>query len=148
MQYILNTYPTRLRPDPVRTAYSQLKYYAPIKYLAPSRYGKIECVRTQHTVHFNKYMPQVFEHSRSKEYHRTIYHTYMRPDEGDSYYTVPPEYVNRLDLIAAAVYNNASLWWVIAKANYIYDAFQVPAGISLRVPKLSSLYGSGGVLDA
>jgi hypothetical protein len=40
----------------------------------------------------------------------------------------------RLDTIAGQVYNNATLWWVIAAASGIGWACQVPAGTALRIP--------------
>jgi hypothetical protein len=40
----------------------------------------------------------------------------------------------RLDTIAGQVYNNATLWWVIAAASGIGWACQVPTGTVLRIP--------------
>jgi hypothetical protein len=40
----------------------------------------------------------------------------------------------RLDVLAGRVYNDASLWWVIAAASGIGWGLQVPAGTLLRVP--------------
>jgi hypothetical protein len=41
---------------------------------------------------------------------------------------------DRLDIIAQRVYDNASLWWVIAAASNIGWGLQVPAGTYLVIP--------------
>ncbi len=43
-----------------------------------------------------------------------------------SFYKVPPKYAGRPDLIAAEVYGDAALWWVIFWANSIVDPFARP----------------------
>lgn len=60
----------------------------------------------------------------------------------DTYHTVTSYEVYRLDLIAYKYYQNALLWWVIAQANNIRDPFNdVTAGMVLRIPSLTTLYG-------
>ena len=57
---------------------------------------------------------------------------YFPPSDQDSYVIVNRE--NRLDLVAESIYGNAELWWVIALANDILNPFDVPVGITVRVP--------------
>ena len=40
----------------------------------------------------------------------------------------------RLDIIAGQVYNNGSLWWVIAAASGIGWGLQVPGGTVITIP--------------
>ena len=48
----------------------------------------------------------------------------------------------RLDQIAGEIYNDSSLWWVIAAASGIGWALQVPPGTLLRVPvDIGELFG-------
>lgn len=67
--------------------------------------------------------------------------------EGDQYYTVTIEDANRLDIISNYFYNTPRFWWVVALANYILDPFDVPVGTNLRIPPITALYNSGGVLS-
>ncbi len=41
---------------------------------------------------------------------------------------------DRLDIIAGRMYQNSTLWWVIAAASGIGWGLQVPAGTVLRIP--------------
>lgn len=45
----------------------------------------------------------------------------------------------RLDSIAGKVYNDATLWWIIAAASNIGWGLQVPPGTVLRIPNLEDV---------
>lgn len=53
---------------------------------------------------------------------------------------------NRLDRVSYVFYNNVVLWWVIAHVNEIMDPLNVPVGTRLRIPPLSVLHRTIGVL--
>jgi len=61
----------------------------------------------------------------------------LQPDAGDVFITVTQEFERRPDLIAAQVYDNVDLWWVIYEFNGIRDPlFDLTQGTSLRIPSL------------
>lgn len=65
----------------------------------------------------------------------------------DIYHTVTIQEECRLDIIADKFYNNPLMWWVLAQANNIYDPLSKPlSGDIIRIPNISTLYSSGGVL--
>lgn len=65
-----------------------------------------------------------------------------------TYYTVPANRENRLDIIAQELLGSADYKWVIAYFNGIIDGFTVHEGMTLRVPKtVSSLFETGEVLS-
>lgn len=66
--------------------------------------------------------------------------------KSDQYYTVTINTENRLDIIANMFYNNSIYWWIIAKANNITDVFNIPVDTILRIPSLSTVYSSKGVI--
>lgn len=66
--------------------------------------------------------------------------------EDDNYFSVTPRYVNRLDLIAHKFYHESKLWWAIAIANDLEDPMNIPLDTILRIPAVSTLFGSGGVI--
>ena len=47
------------------------------------------------------------------------------------------QYGDRLDLLAYQFYGDQSMWWIIAKANYL-NTLKVPEGTSLRIPSLDA----------
>ena len=56
-------------------------------------------------------------------------------------YTVTDSDIGRLDILAAASYGDASLWWVIALANGISNPFeQMESGMVLRFPTRDYLH--------
>lgn len=63
----------------------------------------------------------------------------------DTYYTVTPQMVNRLDRISYKFYDSVNLWWVIALASGITNPLRVPVGTVLRIPPLSTLFYVKGV---
>lgn len=149
MQFELNLYPSRTKPDPVRDVSIPLNYYKPRRYLHTSRYGNQPCIRAKHRYHPNKFVPQSFEYSRARETHSTVYRRAIPLSDGDRYYTVTKISENRLDIISNEYYNTPTLWWVIAQANpeIRFNPFDVPYGMELRIPSVTTLYGSGGVLS-
>ena len=69
---------------------------------------------------------------------------WIPPDEIDledcTYFTVTPEYLYRLDLIAHQKLGDKRLWWVIAWVNGIDDLFEDMApGQTLRIPSLRAI---------
>ena len=65
-----------------------------------------------------------------------------------TYYTVPANRENRLDIIAQELLGSADYKWVIAYFNGITDGFSVREGMTLMVPKtVSSLFEAGEVLS-
>ncbi len=65
-----------------------------------------------------------------------------------TYYTVPANLENRLDLIAYKLLGSASYAWVIAYFNGISDGFTVQEGQKLAIPNnISLLFNSGEVLS-
>lgn len=112
--------------------------FYPLTYLYPRLY-KNSCRY--------KNLRRIQDDDTKKIYHETWVQNTVAFSDSDTYYTVPMEYENRLDIIANKYYGTAKYWWVIALANYIIDPFDVPAGTQLRIPPLISLYSVGGVLS-
>lgn len=64
-----------------------------------------------------------------------------------TYYDVPAQEENRLDIIAHKMLGSAQYSWVIAYFNGIEDGFTVREGQRLKIPKtISSLFSSGEIL--
>lgn len=64
----------------------------------------------------------------------------IEPSQDDLSTTVEAGEIGRLDLVALRVYNNASLWWVIAFANDIIDPFEeTTSGRVLRYPPFETV---------
>ena len=117
----------------IRDHFEPLEYLPPIIYKNASRYKNLRTLRDTETgkVHHESWSQQAIPISSSD----------------DEYITVTLETENRLDILAYNYYGSPRYWWVIALANYIIDPFDVPAGITLRIPPMLSLYKSGGVLN-
>jgi hypothetical protein len=63
-------------------------------------------------------------------------------DQSDTVYIVQAGEEGRLDLIAAKLYQDPALWWLLAQANEIFDPFsptEMYAGMPLRVPQLQRI---------
>lgn len=116
-----------------RDYYEPLEYLPTVSYKNASRYKSLRTLKdeTNGRIHHESYVQQAIPLSNSD----------------DEYVTVTNETENRLDLIAYQYYGSPRYWWVIALANYILDPFEIPAGSTLRVPPMLSLYKSGGVLN-
>lgn len=69
------------------------------------------------------------------------------PRSSDIFHRVKSHEVCRLDILAHQYYRNPLLWWIIAKANNIYNPFKdIEPGTLLRIPNIESLYGNNGIL--
>ena len=68
--------------------------------------------------------------NNKKKYNTTIYNEV--PERNDDMYFVS-QWGDRLDVLANRFYNDASLWWFIARVNNL-KTMNIPAGISLRIP--------------
>lgn len=64
----------------------------------------------------------------------------------DSFHCVQSGEENRLDLISYRYYNTPLLYWVIAEANGIFNPTKIEAGVVLRIPSLSAIYGHKGAI--
>ena len=96
----------------------------------------------------SRYSPyRIILRDNSKPYYETQNNTKIEESDKDKYYTVDMTTINRLDIIAYNFYGVASYWWIIAKANNILDAFDVPLGTVLRIPNINSVYSSKGVVN-
>jgi hypothetical protein len=63
------------------------------------------------------------------------YRIYKACDNGQiAYTTMVLEQSQRLDHLAGIVYENSTLWWVIAAASGIGWGLQVPPGTVIRIP--------------
>lgn len=66
-----------------------------------------------------------------------------------TYYTVPANLENRLDIIARDKLGSATYAWVIAYFNNIEDGFTVPEGTVLAIPKsIALLFNNGEILSS
>lgn len=149
MPFKINYYPSKQNPALVRKVYLPLKYYSAANYDDTSRYKYIRTLCAKHQVHPNKFIQQSHEYNNAKPYHETIYKRGIAKRDGDSYYVVQNTSEDRLDIISQRYYGSPIFWWVIAQANasVIFDPFNVPRGTKLRIPQISSLYRTGGILD-
>lgn len=70
------------------------------------------------------------------------------PDPTDQVFVVPPDGVERLDLISFSFFGTPELWWVIARLNNMQDPLTaVPVGTRIRIPTRQRL-ASEGILNA
>lgn len=60
--------------------------------------------------------------------------------QNSSQYIVAPGEENRIDLVAAKVYGNSALYWVLCYMNKIEDPLNIPVGTFLLVPRLSEVF--------
>lgn len=116
----------------IREIYSTITYEPKVIYSNASRY------RNQRTIRDN---------ITKKLHHESWDKQYIRISPEDSYFTVTNVEIGRLDIISARFYGTPRFWWVIAMANGIIDPFDVPLGMTLRIPVKQSLYLAGGVLS-
>ena len=149
MAFRRNHFPSKQKPDTIRDIYNPLKLGPSARYRHVSRYAKVKQVSTKHDMHPNRFIPQAFEKTRCRSYHETVNRRFIPESSRDSYHQVTSTSANRLDIIAADYYNDPTLWWVIAEANskYRFDPYNIPVGVTLRIPCMETLYKSGGVLD-
>lgn len=119
----LNTdvYMTGIRPE-----YSFPDYLSPRHYSYSSRYSNIRRIQDNNEI-----------------FHETFNNYKIPESDSDQYITVNTAVENRLDIISCRYYKSPIMWWVIAIANNIIDPFsEVPIGTVLRIPALTSIYGT------
>lgn len=117
----INHYPSEHKPDFFRKEYKDKEFLRPAKYSINSRYETINTMK-----------------ELGKQHHVTNRKRFVSKSDYDIYYEVTNMTQNRLDLISAIHYNTPIYWWIIAEANYIFDAFNdVPRGKVLRIPLLA-----------
>lgn len=127
--YYLNPY--IFHPVSVRTIYEFPEYKDPVEYSHVCRYKKIRCIVDKDT---------------KTIYHETVSNYKVKETDKDQYIIVDTIKENRLDLISQEAYGTVFYWWMIAMANNIIDAFDVPRGTVLRIPYIGALYLRGSVL--
>lgn len=118
----INQYPSERKPDYFRKIYKDLEFLSPAYYSHDCRYAKV---------------PTLKEYGKS--YHVTNRIRGVAYSDIDKYYTVDNSTQNRLDKISMMFYHTPRLWWAIAHANNIFDAFNVPRGKVLRIPPVTSI---------
>ena len=72
---------------------------------------------------------------RKINYYGTNIYGSIPETDGDIF--IITQYGDRLDLLAYQFYGDQSMWWIIAKANYL-NTLKVPEGTSLRIPSLDA----------
>lgn len=120
----INHYPSEHKPDYFRRIYKDKEFLSPVKYEHVSRYETISTMK-----------------ELGKQYHVTNRIRGVKYCDEDIYYIVDNNTENRLDKISLMHYDTPIYWWIIAHANNIFDAFDIPRGTRLRIPPLSSIYG-------
>lgn len=70
----------------------------------------------------------------------------VKKTQRDTIYMIEAKYENRLDLVAHRFYRVPTVYWAIACINELLDPFDIQAGEVVRVPAMSSLWGSEGVI--
>ena len=81
---------------------------------------------------YEKTLTYVNEEKNKSVYRTTIYKK-VEEKNSDMYFIAQSG--DRLDILAERFYKDASLWWVIARANNL-KTMNVPAGTSLRIPTM------------
>lgn len=66
--------------------------------------------------------------------------------ERDIIHTVTTDEKERPDLVANKYYGDARLYWVILGANGFREKSQLKEGLIIRIPAMSALYGSDGLI--
>lgn len=89
----------------------------------------------------------IVDSSTHYQYHETDNNVSIVESSGDKYVTIDASTCNRIDIIAFRYYGRSTYWWIIALANKIIDPFDLPIGTTLRIPPVSSLYESKGVVE-
>lgn len=72
---------------------------------------------------------------------------YIAESSGDTVHKIEAKEQYRPDLVAYKQYNNPNLAWVILSANNMKSIFDFTTGKIIRIPEVTSLYSSGGVLS-
>lgn len=72
---------------------------------------------------------------------------YIPESDDDTVYKIDAAEEYRPDLVAFKQYNNPALAWVILSANNMKDIFEFTSGKVIRIPEITGLYTTGGVLN-
>lgn len=116
----INQYPSEHKPDFFRRIYKDKEFLSPATYSKMSRYETLSTLK-----------------ELGKQYHVTNRKRFVNYSNDDIFYEVTNMTENRLDLISLIHYNSPIYWWIIAEANYIFDALtEIPRGTMLRIPPL------------
>ena len=115
-----------------RTYFREMKYLPKVIYKNASRYSNLRTIQDDIT---------------KKIHHESWNQQAINISEEDQYFTVTKREEGRLDIISSMYYGTPRFWWVIALANYLIDPFDVPYGVTLRIPPKQSLFLTGGVLS-
>lgn len=67
-----------------------------------------------------------------KRVYQTTRYTKIKESDNDIY--IIAKNTDRLDQLALRFYNDASLWWIIAKSNNINGTLSVEDGRQIRIP--------------
>lgn len=118
--------------DEIREKFPEMTYLPKVVYRNNCRYKNLRTIQDPDT---------------GKIYHESWSQKFIDKSADDQYFTVSKAEEGRLDIIATSFYGTPNYWWVIALANYIIDPFDVEAGTTLRIPPITALYNSGGVLS-
>lgn len=118
----INHFPSEHKPAYFRWEYKDEEFLPPATYSIRSRYEKVNTLN-----------------ERGKSYHVTNRFRGVQYSNEDVYYEVTNETENRLDKISLMYYDTPNYWWAIAHANNIFDAFNVPRGVMLRIPTLNNI---------
>ena len=113
------------KPDFFRVNYKDLQLLPPALYSNNSRYSKVPTVK-----------------QLGQSYHATNRIRFIPRSSNDTVFEVTNSTENRLDRISLICYNDPQYWWVIAEANFIFDAISdIPVGATLRIPPLDAILG-------
>lgn len=122
--------------------------YHPYKEIERDPIQYTYCVDSRHISRYRR-LRQVIHQGQSKD--RFIALETVNPITTQAtftYYTVPAELENRLDVIAYNTLGSATYAWVIAYYNGIQDGFTVIEGTQLKIPiSISSLFSNGEILS-
>lgn len=72
---------------------------------------------------------------------------YIPESDDDTVHKIDAAEEYRPDLVAFKQYNNPALAWVILSANNMKDIFEFTSGKVIRIPEITGLYTTGGVLN-
>ena len=72
---------------------------------------------------------------------------YIVENTDDTVYKIQAKEQYRPDIVAYKQYNNPNLAWVILSANNMKSIFDFKTDIVIRIPEVTGLYTSGGVLS-
>lgn len=96
----------------------------------------------------NRYDTKVTLITDEGEYTRTLKleELYSEPSDTDSYIAI--DVTNQYDpfKISFQYYGTPNYYWVILAANNLFSMFDLVGGITIRIPDISKILGSNGLL--